>query len=137
MKLAGAIASTNRPAIAHRPQRSSRPRQRVVAAAAMADTAGKPIQCKAAVAYAAKQPLEVTTVTVAPPQAGEVRIKIAATALCHTVRLFVCCVVKCVCVCRGSGARARDGWAAEWKKSEKKSARTRKISGSGGRVEIM
>ena len=51
----------------------------------MAETAGKPIECKAAVAYAPNKPLEVTTVTVAPPQAGEVRIKIAATALCHTV----------------------------------------------------
>jgi len=26
----------------------------------------------------------VRTVTVAPPQAGEVRIKVVATALCHT-----------------------------------------------------
>ena len=45
---------------------------------------GKPIECKAAIAWAANQPLDVTTVTVDPPQAGEVRIKIIATALCHT-----------------------------------------------------
>ena len=32
----------------------------------------------------AKKPLEVRMVTVAPPQAGEVRIKVVATALCHT-----------------------------------------------------
>ena len=50
----------------------------------MQDTVGKPITCKAAVAWAAKQPLEVTDVTIAPPGAGEVRIKIIATALCHT-----------------------------------------------------
>ncbi|GAB4822531.1 hypothetical protein N2152v2_009577 [Parachlorella kessleri] len=48
------------------------------------DTAGKPIECKAAVAWEAKKPLEVCTVTVDPPQAGEVRIRIVATALCHT-----------------------------------------------------
>lgn len=48
------------------------------------ETAGKPIQCKAAIAWEAKKPLEVTTVQVAPPAAGEVRIKIVATALCHT-----------------------------------------------------
>jgi hypothetical protein len=47
---------------------------------------GKSIDCKAAIAWAPKQPLEIRTVTVAPPQAGEVRIKIVATALCHTVR---------------------------------------------------
>eukprot|EP00798_Chlamydomonas_sp_ICE-L_P021799 gene21799-28821_t len=47
-------------------------------------TIGQPIDCKAAIAWAAKQPLEVRTVTVAPPQAGEVRLKIVATALCHT-----------------------------------------------------
>jgi S-(hydroxymethyl)glutathione dehydrogenase/alcohol dehydrogenase len=36
------------------------------------------------VAWAANAPLEVCTVTVAPPQAGEVRIRVVATALCHT-----------------------------------------------------
>lgn len=47
-------------------------------------TAGKPIECWAAVAWEAKKPLDVCKVTVAPPGPGEVRIKIAATALCHT-----------------------------------------------------
>ncbi|KAK2077358.1 hypothetical protein QBZ16_004992 [Prototheca wickerhamii] len=47
-------------------------------------TVGKPIECKAAIAWEAEKPLEVCTVTVDPPQAGEVRIKIVATALCHT-----------------------------------------------------
>lgn len=48
------------------------------------DTQGKPITCKGWVAYAAKQPLKLETVVVAPPQEGEVRVKIAYTALCHT-----------------------------------------------------
>lgn len=47
-------------------------------------TEGKVITCKAAVAWEAKQPLSVEDVQVAPPQAGEVRIKITHTALCHT-----------------------------------------------------
>ncbi|CAB9501292.1 Alcohol dehydrogenase class-3 [Seminavis robusta] len=49
-----------------------------------ASTAGKPIQCKAMVARAPKQPLTVETITVNPPQAGEVRVKVMANALCHT-----------------------------------------------------
>ena len=47
-------------------------------------TTGQPIECKAAVALAPKEPLQVVDVVVAPPQAGEVRVKIAFTALCHT-----------------------------------------------------
>lgn len=47
-------------------------------------TAGKPITCKAAVAWAPKQPLDVIDVVVALPGPGEVRIKIHSTALCHT-----------------------------------------------------
>ncbi|XP_074647184.1 alcohol dehydrogenase class-3-like [Tubulanus polymorphus] len=50
----------------------------------MSDTVGKPIQCKAAVAWAAKEPLVIETVEVAPPKKGEVRIKILATGVCHT-----------------------------------------------------
>lgn len=42
------------------------------------------IQCKAAVAWGHNKPLEICTVTVDSPKAGEVRIKIVATALCHT-----------------------------------------------------
>ena len=36
----------------------------------------QPIQCKAAIAWEAKKPLEVKTVTVDPPGKGEVRIKV-------------------------------------------------------------
>lgn len=35
----------------------------------------QPIQCKAAIAFEAKKPLQVKTVTVDPPGPGEVRIK--------------------------------------------------------------
>ena len=44
----------------------------------------QPIQCKAAIAFEAKKPLEIKTVTVDPPQAGEVRIKV--TAACAVVQ---------------------------------------------------
>ncbi|XP_071953605.1 alcohol dehydrogenase class-3-like [Antedon mediterranea] len=50
----------------------------------MADTVGKPISCKAAVSWEAKKPLSIETVEVAPPKAGEVRIKLLATGVCHT-----------------------------------------------------
>ncbi|XP_014469022.1 PREDICTED: alcohol dehydrogenase class-3 [Dinoponera quadriceps] len=50
----------------------------------MSDTVGKVIKCKAAVAWKAKEPLSLEEVEVAPPKAHEVRIKVAAIALCHT-----------------------------------------------------
>ncbi len=70
-------------------------------------TAGKPIECKAAVAWEAKKPLDVQTVTVAPPGPGEVRIKIVATALCHTVSLQG--LIVCGPTPRGATAHARLG----------------------------
>jgi S-(hydroxymethyl)glutathione dehydrogenase/alcohol dehydrogenase len=42
------------------------------------------IACKAAVAWGPGQALKIETVDVAPPQAGEVRIKLIATGVCHT-----------------------------------------------------
>ena len=50
----------------------------------MSSTVGKPIECKAMVARAAKQPLSLEIITVDPPRAGEVRVKVIANALCHT-----------------------------------------------------
>ena len=47
-------------------------------------TAGKVIKCQAAVAWAANQPLDITEIEVAPPKAGEIRVKVIANALCHT-----------------------------------------------------
>ncbi|KAG6434573.1 hypothetical protein SASPL_106211 [Salvia splendens] len=47
-------------------------------------TQGQVITCKAAVAWEPNKPLVIEEVQVAPPQAGEVRIKILFTALCHT-----------------------------------------------------
>ncbi|XP_033843959.1 alcohol dehydrogenase 1-like [Periophthalmus magnuspinnatus] len=48
------------------------------------DTTGKVIKCKAAVAWEPNKPLVIEEIEVAPPQANEVRIKIVATAVCHT-----------------------------------------------------
>ncbi|XP_071829891.1 alcohol dehydrogenase class-3-like isoform X2 [Apostichopus japonicus] len=50
----------------------------------MAATAGKPITCRAAVAWEAGKPLSLEEVEVAPPRKGEVRVKILATGVCHT-----------------------------------------------------
>ncbi|CAM6089322.1 unnamed protein product [Calypogeia fissa] len=47
-------------------------------------TQGKVITCKAAIAWEPNKPLTIETVEVAPPQAGEVRVKITHTALCST-----------------------------------------------------
>jgi len=50
----------------------------------MSEYTGKPIICKAAVAWEPNQPLSFEDVRVDPPRAGEVRVKIVASALCHT-----------------------------------------------------
>ncbi|NMG34568.1 S-(hydroxymethyl)glutathione dehydrogenase/class III alcohol dehydrogenase [Azoarcus sp. TTM-91] len=42
------------------------------------------IKSRAAVAWAAGKPLEITEVDVAPPKAGEVLVRIVATGVCHT-----------------------------------------------------
>ena len=42
------------------------------------------IKCKAAVAWAAGQPLSIEDIEVMPPQAGEVRVRIVASGVCHT-----------------------------------------------------
>lgn len=44
----------------------------------------KSIKSRAAVAFAAKQPLQIVEVDVAPPGKGEVRVRIVATGVCHT-----------------------------------------------------
>ncbi|KAM3594038.1 uncharacterized protein V6R79_001022 [Siganus canaliculatus] len=48
------------------------------------DTVGKVIKCKAAVAWEQNKPLVIEEIEVAPPQANEIRIKIVATAVCHS-----------------------------------------------------
>lgn len=45
---------------------------------------GQVIKCRAAVAWELGKPLSIENIEVAPPKAGEVRIKIVATGLCHT-----------------------------------------------------
>jgi len=49
----------------------------------MADTTGQVIKCKAAVAWGVND-LKIEDIEVAPPKAGEVRVKVVANALCHT-----------------------------------------------------
>ncbi|KAJ5696050.1 hypothetical protein N7536_006462 [Penicillium majusculum] len=50
----------------------------------MASTVGQTITCKAAIAWEAGAPLSIEDIEVAPPKAGEVRIKIHHTGVCHT-----------------------------------------------------
>jgi len=50
----------------------------------MSATAGKPIQCLAAVAWKAGADLSIETVTVAPPKKGEVRLRVLHSGVCHT-----------------------------------------------------
>ncbi|MDO6805005.1 alcohol dehydrogenase catalytic domain-containing protein, partial [Wenyingzhuangia sp. 1_MG-2023] len=40
--------------------------------------------CRAAIAWGPKEPLKIEEVEVAAPKAGEVRVKIVATGVCHT-----------------------------------------------------
>lgn len=47
-------------------------------------TAGSVIKCLAAVAWSANTPLVVEEVEVAPPRAGEVRMKVLYSGVCHT-----------------------------------------------------
>ncbi|KAL6317886.1 hypothetical protein AAG906_030640 [Vitis piasezkii] len=51
-------------------------------------TRGKPIRCRAAVSRKAGEPLVMEEVMVAPPMAGEVRIRIICTSLCHSDLTF-------------------------------------------------
>lgn len=39
------------------------------------------IQCRAAVAFAANEPLKIVTIDVEPPRAGEVRVKVVSTGV--------------------------------------------------------
>jgi S-(hydroxymethyl)glutathione dehydrogenase/alcohol dehydrogenase len=41
------------------------------------ETQGRLIKCRAAVAYAANEPLKIETIEVQPPKAGEVRIRVS------------------------------------------------------------
>ncbi|MDA9185325.1 S-(hydroxymethyl)glutathione dehydrogenase/class III alcohol dehydrogenase [Gammaproteobacteria bacterium] len=42
------------------------------------------MSCRAAIAWAAGEPLKIEKIEVAPPKAGEVRIKVVASGVCHT-----------------------------------------------------
>ncbi|KAL7630433.1 UNVERIFIED_CONTAM: hypothetical protein RMT77_019402 [Armadillidium vulgare] len=47
-------------------------------------SSGQTIKCKAAVAWEPKKPLTIEEIEVAPPKAGEVRIKVLYSGVCHT-----------------------------------------------------
>ncbi|KAL1822921.1 hypothetical protein ACET3Z_009699 [Daucus carota] len=47
-------------------------------------TAGKSIRCRAAVARKAGEPLSIEEVIVAPPESGEVRIRVICSSLCNS-----------------------------------------------------
>ncbi|XP_027152053.1 alcohol dehydrogenase-like 7 isoform X2 [Coffea eugenioides] len=47
-------------------------------------TAGKPIRCRAAVARKAGEPLVIEEITVAPPKARELRVRVLCSALCFS-----------------------------------------------------
>lgn len=49
-------------------------------------TEGKVITCRAAVAWAAKEPLSIEEIQVEPPKKGEVRIRILATGVVRSKR---------------------------------------------------
>ena len=53
-------------------------------ACAPSPPAVEPIICTAMVAFAPNEPLRCERVVVAPPRAGEVRVRVIANALCHT-----------------------------------------------------
>ena len=44
-------------------------------------TNGQTITCKAAVAWEAKKPLDITDIQIAPPKAGEVRVKVRSKVI--------------------------------------------------------
>ncbi|WVZ58208.1 hypothetical protein U9M48_008496 [Paspalum notatum var. saurae] len=52
-------------------------------------TLGKPIKCKAAVAWGPGEPLVMEEVEVAPPGRLEVRVKVLFTSICHTDLSFL------------------------------------------------
>ena len=50
----------------------------------IASTAGRPVKSRAAVAFAAGEPLKIVEIDVAPPRKGEVLVRITHTGVCHT-----------------------------------------------------
>ena len=72
------------------------------------------IRCKAAVAWAAGQPLSIEEIEVHPPKAGEVRVKMVATGVCHTDAFTLSgasassvCPARPICARRSAPPRAR------------------------------
>ena len=47
------------------------------------------IECRAAVTWAVNEPFKMEQVLVAPPSAGEVRVKVTASGVCHSDLFFM------------------------------------------------
>ncbi|XP_071953716.1 alcohol dehydrogenase class-3 chain L-like [Antedon mediterranea] len=54
----------------------------------MESTVGKTISCKAAISWDATKPMTIETIEVAPPKAGEVRMKVSATGICRSDEFY-------------------------------------------------
>eukprot|EP01100_Stratorugosa_tubuloviscum_P011724 TRINITY_DN530_c1_g2_i1.p1 TRINITY_DN530_c1_g2~~TRINITY_DN530_c1_g2_i1.p1 ORF type:complete len:381 (+),score=216.04 TRINITY_DN530_c1_g2_i1:165-1307(+) len=50
----------------------------------MASTIGQVIKCRAAIAWEPAKPLSIEEIEVGPPKAGEVRLRVLASGVCHT-----------------------------------------------------
>ena len=74
------MKTTNRLSFTMLPARSLRSAQKL---SQHARSLSSVITCKAAVAHAVND-LRIEEINVAPPQAGEVRLKVHSNALCHT-----------------------------------------------------
>lgn len=55
----------------------------------MFPTQGKPIKCKAAIAWSKGGLLSIETIEIAPPEKNEVRVKIISTGVCHSDASFL------------------------------------------------
>lgn len=52
-------------------------------------TKGEVIKCRAAVCWAANEPLSIEEIEVAPPKKGEVRVKIVATGIVNSALIVL------------------------------------------------
>ncbi|GKV52899.1 hypothetical protein SLEP1_g59452 [Rubroshorea leprosula] len=77
-------------------------------------TAGKPIRCRAAVSRQPGEPLVIEEITVAPPGAYEVRIRIICTSLCHSDITFWKLTVPPACFPRILGHEAVGTQVLDW-----------------------
>jgi len=66
---------------------------------------------RAAVAFEAGKPLEIETVQLEGPKAGEVLVEIKATGICHTDAFTCRAKIPKACSRRSSAMKARASWS--------------------------